>query len=567
MATYKYGAYGNIGDSVARSATQAGTVAVYFGTAPVNLVRGYATAGVVNKPVKVIDYTDAQRKIGLSGNWGKFTLCEAVEIHFNNPKGNIGPVYFVNVLNPDLHKKAQTYEATAALSFNVETFKASFTAKKIKLDTLQLVIAGEASDYVKDTDYKVSKDGDTVTIEDITAAHTLAGVTGLTAAFECTGKQQALTFTNGRAEFLSDDIILDSFELDGKTEDEDFSIDYNFTKGSVIVSGENLTGTINASFDEVDASAVVADDVIGGVTAAGEYSGLGVLKLLYNENNAVANLIAAPGWSKIPEVYKAMLTASQKINGHWEAFVYADIPTEDVEGGAGTIATAQAWQKTNSYTSERSKVYWPQAQDSTDRVSHLSTWAVAETMRIDETHNGVPFETCGNKEIPVIRQYFGKNSKNKGFDQQSANELTQVGISTVAFWGGAWVLWGDHTAAYSFGKDTLDPRAIFDVSMRMLFHCVNGFQRRNGVKIDKPFTKRLKEQILDSEQEILDGYVEQGALIGDAKILFLESSNDVVDMMNGDFVFDLPVTPTPPMKSATINLSYTDAGFEAYFAE
>lgn len=564
MATYKYGAYGNIGDSVARSATQAGTVAVYFGTAPVNLVKGYAAAGIVNNPVKVIDYTDAQRKVGYSENWGKFTLCEAIEAHFNNSKGNIGPVYLVNVLDPDKHRKDQSYSVTETLAFDAETHKATFEAKKIKIETLQLVVAGEASAYEKDTDYTVTQDGDTVTIEDITETHALAGVAGLTAAFDCSGKRVSLTFTNGRCEFLSDDIILDTFTLEAPA---DFEIDYNFTKGSVIVSGDNLTGTINASFEEVDASAVVADDIIGGVTAGGEYSGLGVLKLLYTKENAVANLIAAPGWSKIKDVYAAMITAAQKINGHWEAFVFADIPTEDVEGGAGTIEAAKAWQKANSYTNERSKVYWPQARDAAGHVYHTATLAMVEQMRADENNGGVPMETSGNKEIPVIGQYFGANSKNGGFDQQSANELTQNGISTLVYWGGAWVLWGDHTAAYAFGKDTLDPRAIFDVSMRMLFHCVNGFQRRNGVKIDKPFTKRLKDQILDSEQEILDGYVEQGALIGDAKILFLESSNSVTDMMNGDFVFDLPVTPTPPMKSATINLCYTDAGFEAYFAE
>ena len=43
-------------------------------------------------------------------------------------------------------------------------------------------------------------------------------------------------------------------------------------------------------------------------------------------------------------------------------------------------------------------------------------------------------------------------------------------------WGGEWVLWGDHTAAYTYGAD-VDPRAIFDVSMRMLMHITNDFQR------------------------------------------------------------------------------------------
>ena len=38
-------------------------------------------------------------------------------------------------------------------------------------------------------------------------------------------------------------------------------------------------------------------------------------------------------------------------------------------------------------------------------------------------------------------------------------------------------------------------------------------------------------------------------------------------MMNGDFRWDIPVTPTPPLKSATVYVAYTDEGFSAYFDE
>lgn len=43
---YLYGAYGELGQTIARSAVQAGTVPVYVGTAPVNLVRGYKSMGL-----------------------------------------------------------------------------------------------------------------------------------------------------------------------------------------------------------------------------------------------------------------------------------------------------------------------------------------------------------------------------------------------------------------------------------------------------------------------------------------------------------------------------------------
>lgn len=487
---YLYGAYGHLGDSVAQNATQAGTTPVYVGCAPVNLIRGYGDLEVVNYPVKLSNLPNAQQTVGYSSNWDSFSLCEAINAHFNNTKGNIGPIYVINVLDPDVHRKAE--KTTVSLAFS-----------------------------------------------------------------------------NGRATIKSDTIILDTLALAEKVAGVDYSVDYNFTKGTVIINSlgaTKITGNVEASYNEVDPTMVEAADIIGGVTAGGEYSGLGALQLLYQEKYAVCNLLAAPGWSKIPEVYNAMVVAASQINGHWDAFVCADIPLNDGTNDVDTIAKALTWKKENGFTNERSKVFWPMAKGTDGSLYHLSTMAVVELMRADYSHDSVPMETCGNKDIPVAAQYFGEGSTNRGFDQVTAKELTSNGISTCVFWGGNWVLWGDHTAAYAYGAD-IDPRCIFDVSMRMLFHITNSFQREWGVVIDEPFTKQLRDRIINREQEKLDALVAMGALIGEPSVLFLESNNSTTDMMNGDFRWDIPVTPTPPLKSATVYVAYTDAGFSSYFSD
>lgn len=494
---YLYGAYGHIGETVAQSAVQAGTTPVYVGTAPVNLVRGFADAGVINEPIKLSNMVDAQRKLGYAADWGTFTLCEVMNAHFNNTIGNIGPIYVINVLDPSESKHRKAEETTKQLSFTGG--RAEFASGTIILDTLTIA-KSEGGDYAEGTDY---------------------------------------------------------------------AVDYNFTKGTVIITSliddSPLTGTLTASFYEVDDTAIEDEDIIGGVTASGEYSGLSSIALLYPEQFAVCNLIAAPGWSHSPAVYNAMLTTSQKINGHWDSFVVADLPLVDGSAQAvDTITKAVAWKKNNAFTGERSKVYWPQGIDNLGNVYHLSTLAVVELMRADFSHNSVPMETCGNKAIPIIKQYFGANATNRGFSQQEGKELTQNGISTAVAWGGEWVLWGDHTAAYTYGAD-VDPRAIFDVSMRMLMHITNDFQREWSPKIDEPMTRALKDEIINREQEKLDGYVSMGALLGEPKIVFLESENSTTDIMNGDFRWDIAVTPTPPLKSASVYVAYTDAGFSVYY--
>lgn len=63
---YLHGAYGEIGESKVASVTQADVVAAYIGTAPVNLIRGYADKDLVNMPVKVTNMSEVQSLVGYS---------------------------------------------------------------------------------------------------------------------------------------------------------------------------------------------------------------------------------------------------------------------------------------------------------------------------------------------------------------------------------------------------------------------------------------------------------------------------------------------------------------------
>lgn len=485
---YLHGAYGEILDSKVNSAQQADAVAVYIGTAPVNLIRDYADKDLVNMPLKIQNMGEIQTKLGYSDNWQDFTLCEVFAEHFDNTVGNVGPIYVVNVLDPAVHR---------------DTEKATKT----------------------------------------------------------------LTFKNNRAEFESSDIILDTFAIADMAEGVDYSLSYNYAKAAVVVQllKDSTAESISCTYNTVDASAVVPADIIGQQTEDGEYTGLSATALIYTNFNAVLNTLTAPGWSHYPEVYRAMVSTVQKLNGHWDGFVHADIPLVDDKGGKiDTIAKAQKWAEDHGYNSERSKVYWPQVKDGSGRAFHLSTVGAATMLRVDQSHNAVPFESPSNKEIMATCQYFGEGAKSKGFDQQTANTLNEKGITTACFWGGQWVLWGPHTAAYEY-NGSMDARAIFDVNIRMLMHITNSFQLDHGTEIDSPMTPQDKDTILNFEKEKLDTLCGIGALIGTPSVEFLESSNPTNNMMNGDFVWDFAVTNTPPFKSGTARVCYTDEGFVAFF--
>ena len=290
-------------------------------------------------------------------------------------------------------------------------------------------------------------------------------------------------------------------------------------------------------------SKITEDDIIGGVTAGGVYTGLGCIGLVYPELGLIPNLIACPGWSCKPKVYEAMVKAGTKINGHWEAMVYADIPIK-VADAVDTIEKAIKWKDDNAYTSERSKVFWPQGMDTAGRIYHAATLGIWRQMLVDDTHDGIPMESCSNKAIPVAKQYFGEDATNRGFDQQRGNELNAEGITTLVYWGGLWALWGPHTAAYRYGQVN-DNRAIFD----------------------KPMTRAMADTIKNREQEKADALAAVGALIGTPVVEFSEDDNSTGDLVEGNFTWNQKNTPTPPFKSGTMRVAYTTAGFDSFFGE
>lgn len=495
-SAYKHGAYGELDASAVSAAASASAIPLLVGTAPVNLIRGYAD--LVNKPIRLADI-GAKKEIGYSEDYKAFTLCEVVDAFFDNDKGNVGPIYIINVLNPDTHRK------------NTQT-------------------------------------------------------------------TTSVTFTNGKGYIKSDRIIIDSLAIADKAEGTDYTLSYNFNTGKLLIDSSKaatpLDGAVSVTYNEVNPAAVTDDDIIGAVSEDGEYTGLQVGSLMYPQLNVIVNLIAAPGWSEHKAVYQAMVEFAQRINQHWYAFVLADMPLSDDSGEdtvlIDTIAKAKEWKTKNEYGSMYDKIWWPQSKTASGRIFHLSTLAAVEALRADTENDGVPMQSISNISVPVAAQYFGEGSKNQGFDNIEANSLNEAGISTLTTWGGERRLWGPHTGAFAAGADgnavpDLDPLGIFDVNIRMQEYVLNAFQEKWGNSVDKGMTIALRDQILEDEQQKLDALVAVGAFIGSPKIVFLESENSRTDIMNGNFVFNFSTTPTPPAKSLTAKIAYTDAGFSAYF--
>lgn len=77
-----------------------------IGTAPVHWLSDYS--GAINTPIKCESLADCSAKLGYSTDFEKYTLCQAMYTSFVSGAGGstVKPVVFINVLDPEKHKKA-----------------------------------------------------------------------------------------------------------------------------------------------------------------------------------------------------------------------------------------------------------------------------------------------------------------------------------------------------------------------------------------------------------------------------------------------------------------------------
>lgn len=379
------------------------------------------------------------------------------------------------------------------------------------------------------------------------------------------------TFVDGKFSFKKAAIV-DTVIVDGKTKGVDYTVEYDHDHEQITIKaiGDALLDgefTLSYKTDNVLGSPTLAVDVIGtSDTDTGTYTGLGCVSQIYPKFGLIPNIIVCPKFGIDANVYKAMIKAATKINGHWDAMVYADLPVFDEDGVEvnGTIAEAIAYKAEYGYIDERSKVFWPYATTTDGHLMSLSVLAAWATVATDAANDGVPMESPSNKALPIVAHQFALQSKNNGFDVQGANKLNAAGITTCVFWGGRWVLWGPHTAAYKHGADN-DGRVIFDNSMRMMFHVSNSFQNDWAVSIDKPMTRALADTIKAREQEKMDAWARMGAFIGEPVVEFRETANSSGDILEGNFTWHTKGTTTPPFKSGTLKIAHTTEGYESFF--
>lgn len=353
--------------------------------------------------------------------------------------------------------------------------------------------------------------------------------------------------------------ILHSVTIAGKTKGIDYTATYDEKGQAIVITDVNkaLGSTAAVTYS------VVADlDTLA--MTSGTFDGIDYFEQTIG---AVPCTLAAPGWENeaIDGVAGGKTVAEKvigisegKINSHWYTQSYIQL-------GSAARADVATEKATKGYDSPKTKLCWPFVKKG-NLVYSLVTRFIVAKMKVDISNDNIPYESASNEIIDIdgLCDASGNIIMQK---ESAANALNEIGVVTCNFVSGAWRTWGVCMSNYlESNKENILPEYLNDVAVQMRDYVSNDFQTANFDYVDKPIPMRTAKEIIDDYQLTLNNFVNIGALLYGV-ISFKTADNPASSLANGEFIFNLAETNTPPGKSITVKVQYTAAGLDSYYSK
>ena len=345
--------------------------------------------------------------------------------------------------------------------------------------------------------------------------------------------------------------------------------------GLALGDGYNLSEALEAAFSIAGINKVTCIPISNVQSPAkSDYLGdaaLGTGIYAYEEmlRNApsATNLVCLPSVTD-GEILNAMLALCKNADGLYASYLVYDLPLTDSELNASNYVVPASIVKNKTISDMYSTAVWGQIRTSAGH--DISGAAVrAALMAKSDANYGVPARVAGNIEVPAIQGVVGMKGEEKvlaKIPRSSANELSADGICTVRRRGSVYVTWGDHTSAFAGGNVT-DELARFENRIRMNAMLKNRWVMKYESIIDSPLTLQMRNDIINAEQDYLNGLVAIGALIGEPKCEFIAESNPIDNIVQGNFTWNITVTETNPLKYMLARIAFSVAGLSFYTQE
>lgn len=266
---------------------------------------------------------------------------------------------------------------------------------------------------------------------------------------------------------------------------------------------------------------------------AGTYTGLHALLAAEAQTGSRPRILGAPGLNS-QAVTTALATVAQKLRAMAYAAAVGD-----------TIAQVATYAQ--NFAARELMLIWPNwtADFAGDAVAR----ALGLRARIDQ-------DTGWHKSISnvAVNGVTGV-SKDLFFDIQDASTdvaaLNNANITTlIRSPSGGFVFWGNRTCSD-------EPLFAFEPAVRTSQVLQDEIGRGLVFTVDKPLTKALIKDVLETINARFRSLVNQGRLIG-ARAWFDAALNSGTDLAAGQLVIDYDFTPAAPLEGLTLNQRITD---------
>ena len=341
---------------------------------------------------------------------------------------------------------------------------------------------------------------------------------------------------------------------------DDYVIEYDFQKqqtkfiGSGFVADEKRTPYANLA--DITFTNVTSTDIIGGVDASGNKTGLELVNECFPRFRFVPGIIIAPGFSGDSAVAAVIAAKAANINEHFSCVGIVDVPTNTVK----QYSAVAEWKNTNNITDERLICCWPKLSLGGVQFNQSSQLA-ALLAEVDGENDDVPYVSPSNHSYAMDSAVL-EDGTEVWLSPDTAAYLNSQGVVTALNFMDGWKCWGNRTAKYPGGTDVKD---TFIPLRRMFSWIGNTLIQTFWQKVDAPLNRRQIDTIVDSANMWLNGLTAKEYILG-GRVEFLETENPTTDLMDGKARFHVYITPPSPNREIDFVLEYDPAYVETLFA-
>ncbi|MBR3767528.1 MAG: phage tail protein [Clostridia bacterium] len=301
--------------------------------------------------------------------------------------------------------------------------------------------------------------------------------------------------------------------------------------------------SLNISYSKVDVTKVTTADIAAGIES---------VELCLTKCGIIPDEMLSPGYSSNASIAAAMTAKAANINGLFHAKALKDIPCG--KDGALTYSEAIEYKNKNNFTDKDDIICWPMVKLD-NRIFHLTSQLAGLIAQTDTENGGVPYESPSNKALKCNGLCL-EGGTEVDLTLAEANLLNSNGIITALNFVNGWCVWGNYTGCYPSNTDIKDH---FLPIGRMFGWVANSLIKTFWSKLDKPMTRRLVDNIVDTANIWLNGLVGQEYLLG-ARVECLESENPLSNLMAGIIKLHIYLTPPSPSQEIDFVLEY-DASY------